>query len=161
VRPNDALHNFLTFGVIPSSSLNRFHSGSHLTDHTRPETELQRKTSIEPSDKRACFRGLESPETQELCPVQQDFLDPTCRVELKLNLSIINEAPVGDDEDPSPRLKNIQLEKIRCASDRGIVRPNFDAKREDGNKTHNCDSRQDTPMLATQANGTNMNTVNI
>ena len=159
MTPLDALQNFLTFGVIPSSSLSRFHSGSHLTDHTRPETELQRSTSIETSDKRPWFRGLESPGSEELCPIQQDFVDPACRLEVKLNLSTINEAPVGDDEDPSPRLKNIQVEKIRWASDRGIVRPNFDAKREDGNKTPNCDSKRDTPMLATQANGPNMNTV--
>ena len=159
MTPLDALQNFLTFGVIPSSSLSRFHSGSHLTDHTRPETDFQRRTSIESSDKRAWFRGLESPGSEDLCQIQQDFLDPTCRLEVKLKLSTINEAPVGDDEDPSPHHKNIKIDKIRWASDRGIVRPNFDAQSEDGVRTPNCDSRRDTPIFASKANRTNMDTL--
>jgi hypothetical protein len=49
---HDPSQNCLTFAAMNSLSLSRFHSGSHLTDHTRPETELYRKTSIEPNDRR-------------------------------------------------------------------------------------------------------------
>lgn len=76
---------------------------------------------------------------------------------LKLKLSTINEAPIGDDEDPSPH-RNIQLDKIRWSSDRATIRPTLNAQRQDGFKTPNSDSRRDTPMLATQANGTNTDT---
>ncbi len=103
------------------------------------------------------IRGLESPEKEELCPIRTNTLDPTCTVELKLKLSTINEAPVGDDEDPSPD-RNIQLERIRWSSDRGTTRPSFDAQRQDGFKTPNSDSGRDTPMLAPQANATNLDT---